>query len=97
MSTNSKMNLTREDFSNLLRHMKAQSLDEECSAFFDYLLHQKISLFKKIYPHCTFCIQGQKDIKELPNLVVLSETISYTDFLHFFQKSIEDVFYANNS
>ena len=28
--------------------------------------------------------------------MVVSETISYTDFLHFFQKSIDDVFYANN-
>jgi hypothetical protein len=39
MSVASKMNLGREEFSSLLKFMRAECLDEEAHLFFDYLLH----------------------------------------------------------
>ena len=57
MSTGQKQVLDRQDFVSLLNLINARCLDEDASLFFDYLLEQKLKLFKVIYPHLEFQIQ----------------------------------------
>ena len=58
MSQSSKMNMGRDEFSNLLKFMKAECLDKEAHLFFDFLLQQKIKLYQKLYPHFNFQLSG---------------------------------------
>ena len=89
------MNLGRDEFANLLKFMRADCLDEEAHLFFDYLLHQKIQLYKQLYPHLNFKLSGVKYIDAVlanGNAVQVPEKISYTEFITFFQKSVDNVF-----
>ena len=76
--------------------MNAQALDDEAEAFFDYLLSQKISLYRKLYPHLNITSENWKQAKAaqpLPgNTVFIPEAIQYTDFIMFFQQNIEEIF-----
>ena len=70
--------------------MNAQALDDEAEAFFDYLLSQKIRLYRKLYPHLNIMSESWKQGREggpLPgHTVFIPEAIQYTDFIMFFQK-----------
>ena len=67
--------------------MRADCLDEEAHLFFDYLLHQKLKLYKQLYPHLNFKLSGVNYIDavlENSSAIRVPEKISYTEFLTFF-------------
>ena len=70
--------------------MNAKSHDEEAFLFFDFLLHQKINLYRKLYPHLNIHLADQRPkSKAIQNCVFIPDKISYTDFIIFFQTNFE--------
>ena len=51
MDMSSRLHLTKLDFTKLLNFLTAKCSDLEASKFFDYLLHYKVALYSKLYPH----------------------------------------------
>ena len=78
--------------------MNAKCLDEEALLFFDFLMSQKVRLYKVLYPHLDLMAHNQRlgpngnriNIKQQRNnQVVIPDRLSFTDFLMFFQKNID--------
>lgn len=51
MSMSTKLNLSRNDFNQMLRILNAKVNDEEANLFFEYIMLQKVELYQKLYPH----------------------------------------------
>lgn len=88
MSIASKLSLRPEDFKKLLHCLNLKCSDEVAHMFFNYLLHQKLKLFKKLFPHVSVHLETdklQKNFMRKQNMMFLPNKISYTDFLMFVQ------------
>ena len=96
MSMSTKLNLSRNDFNQMLRILNAKVNDEEANLFFEYIMLQKVELYQKLYPHLHLTTKSMR-LQDMQKKVgtayenqyqaQLPEKISYTDFIIFFQKS----------
>ena len=75
MSTSSKLTISKSDFVNLLSFINAKCLDEEAQVFFDYLLDQKLQLYKTLYPHFSLVVQrgNETTMSLLQNTSLISD------------------------
>ena len=90
-SMSAKLHMSVKDFQKMLEVLNTKVKDKEAQDFFDYLIHHKLQLYKKLYPHLHLKTikqndgKSQKDLfRSVTTLAVIPQKITYTDFIVFF-------------